>query len=408
MGETSPARASVRQGRLRRLVSLLSSWRLSVVLTISGAVYYVFLSIWGARAPAHVVQTISGMIPFLLLYLLLLVNTLLCFSGRIWRLLELAGRRSVFLPQTHTWRRVVAELPSYPGSVIQTDDGFLWVYRRGSSVGTLLLHLALFPLALGFLLSVYGRSEGSFVAGLGEQMRVDGLTYQKARPDSSSLPTFELQIADIDARFWEDRLLFTSFTADVTIDNRKKHLAINSPALITPLTTVRLTSFGYAPVYLLMVEGVPRPLEEGAIKLNLFPPGQRDYFRPRHFPHRIYLQLYPDYIEDRSGPTSRSMELNNPRFAVQVYRGKVFITEALLAPGQPLTVEEFTFSLVQVIPTVELTVVRDPGLPLIILAFLIAIVGLLLRLPGRRQEVLARERDQGGWDLSGWNIEAPP
>jgi hypothetical protein len=390
------------------MMSLLSSWRLSAVLTISGAVYFVFLSIWGARAPAHVVLTISGMIPFLLLYLLLLVNTLLCFSGRLRRLLDLAGRRPMFLPQIRSWHQVVAELPSYRGSVIQNDDGFLWVYRRYSSVGTLLLHIALFPLAIGFLLSVYGRSEGSFVAGLGEPIRVDTGTYQKARPDSSSLPTFELQIADIDAQFWEDRLLFTSFTAEAMIDGRKKQLAINSPALITPLTTVRLTSFGYAPVYLLMVEGVPRPLEEGAIKLNLFPPGQRDLFRPRHFPHRIYMQLYPDYIEGRSGPESRSMELKNPRFAVKVYRGKVFVAEALLAPGQPLTVEEFTFSLVQVIPTVELTVVRDPGLPLIVVAFLIAMVGLALRLPGRRQEVLARERDDGSWDLSGWNIEVPP
>jgi cytochrome c biogenesis protein ResB len=102
------------------------------------------------------------------------------------------------------------------------------------------------------------------------------------------------------------------------------------------------------------------------------------------------------------------MELKNPRFAVKVYRGKVFVAEALLAPGQPLTVEEFTFSLVQVIPTVELTVVRDPGLPLIVVAFLIAMVGLALRLPGRRQEVLASERDDGAWALSGWNIEAPP
>jgi hypothetical protein len=408
VAEASPTRSVPRLGHLKRLASLLSSWRLSVVLTVSGAVYYVFLSIWGARAPAHVVQTISGMVPFLLLYLLLLVNTLLCFSGRIRRLLDLAGRRPVFLPATHSWQRVVAELPGYRGSVIQTDEGFLWLYRRYSSVGTLLLHLSLLPLAIGFLLSVYGRSEGSFVTGLGEQIRIDGSTYQKARPDSSGLPTFELQITDIDAQFWEDRLLFTSFTAEVLIDGRKKHLAINSPALISPLTTIRLTSFGYAPVYLLMVEGVPRPLEEGAVKLNLFPPGQRDYFSPRHFPHRIYVQLFPDYIEGRAGPESRSMELRNPRFAVQVYRGKVFVAEALLAMGQPLTVEELTFSLVQVIPTVELTVVRDPGLPLIISAFLLAMAGLALRLPGRRREVLARQRDDGGWDLSGWNIEAPP
>jgi hypothetical protein len=389
---------------LRKLHALLASWRLSVVLTISGAVYFVFLSIWGARAPAHVVQTISGMLPFWLLYTLLVINTLLCISGRWQRLLELTRRRPVFLPQARDWQRTVDQLPPLPGNVIQTADGFAWVYRRFASLGTLLLHLALLPLALGFLLSAGCRSDGSFVTGLGETIEVTGSTYQKGSPERGSLPGFDLTVADISARFWEDRLLFTSLTAEVLINGRRRELAINSPAMLSPATSVRVTSFGYAPVYMLVVEGVPRPLEEGALKLNLFPPGQRDSFSPHHFPHRIYLRLYPDYITSRSGPASRSMELRNPRFDVEVYRGKVFVARRLLALGQAMTVEELTFSFVQVVPTVELTVVRDPGLPLVALAFLMALGGLGLGLPGRRREVLALEQADGRWTVMGWNI----
>ena len=49
--DAAPARAESLSSRLYRLVG---SWKLSVVLTVSGALFYLFLSIWGARSPAHV------------------------------------------------------------------------------------------------------------------------------------------------------------------------------------------------------------------------------------------------------------------------------------------------------------------------------------------------------------------
>ena len=98
-----------------------------------------------------------------------------------------------------------------------------------------------------------------------------------------------------------DRLLFTSFTARVGVNGAERRLAINDPAFLSPFTCLRLTSFGYAPVYMLVMEGVDRPLEEGAVKLNVFPPGTRDSFKTRHFPHVFHVTLWPDFVHTADG-----------------------------------------------------------------------------------------------------------
>lgn len=401
-------RSKPSQGPLLRLFLLLSSWRLSVALTVAGALYYVFLSIWGARSPAHVVQTIARMAPFTLFYGLLLVNTLFCIVQR-WPALVRAMRRSpVHLPASPDWERTSARPPALKGTAVRVDQGYAWVYRRFATLGTLLLHGSLFVLALGFFLSYRTHTEGTFSVGYGQQLEIDTDGYSRLTPagaDAGRLPQVDLEAHDITTEFWEDELLFTRFTADVTVEGSRRTIAINDPAYLSPFTYVRLTSFGYSPVYMVIAEGTDSPLEEGAAPLNIFPPGTRDLLRLQNYPHRIYLELYPDYEETEAGPSSRSMRLDNPRVTVEVYRGKVFVARRTLRFGEALPVEGFTFSVLGVVPNADITVVHDAGLPFILIGFLVAIAGLLLRLPGQRQEVLALEQPDGSWRLLGKNIE---
>ncbi len=216
-----------------------------------------------------------------------------------------------------------------------------------------------------------------------------------------------ITIDDVAVEFWEDELLFTSFTADLAINGRTKQITINRPLILSPFTHIRLTSFGYAPVYLVMVDTMSAPLEEGATILNIFPPGTRDLLRLQNFPHRIYLRFYPDWQDIDGISSSRSMRLDNPRFDVEVYRGKIPVARKILQFGENLPIEAFNFSIIGVVPTVELTIVRDLGLPFILLGFVIMIIGIVLRLPGRRAEILAIEDEDGRWQIWGKNIEVP-
>jgi len=383
----------------------LSSWQFSVVLTTSGALYYIFLVIWGAKSPPHVVRNIAGLSPFVLLYLLLLINTLLCILHRLPTLMAQMRADPVFLPQQQDWERTVEQLPLQREKWKPIGTGYARIYHRFSALGTILLHGALFFLAAGFFLTLLSRYEGRFFAAAGEKLLMQQDTYYGTSVPStltSSLPAFTLDVRDIKRDFWRNELLFTKLVAEISINQKDALVAINKPVFLSPGTSLRLSSFGYAPSYRIVAGGVP--LEEGAAKMRIFPPGEEDYFRSQHFPHRIYVKFYPDWMETKEGPISRSMNLHNPRLVVDVYRGKIYLGEKTLAFDELFLFEGITLSFTNVIPMAEFTVIRDLGFPLILLAFVMTLVGLTLRLPGKRGELLVEQMPNGRWMIKGKNI----
>jgi hypothetical protein len=354
------------------------------------------------------VQVIAGMSPFVILWSLLLVNTLFCMFRRLPGYWKQTGAGAVLLPGQADWERVLPSAPEWKAWTDAAGGGRLQVRHRFSALGTLLLHLAVLLLALGFWLSALSRFEGRFTLGQGEALRVEGAAYASATPPvplTERPPAFSVLAKEIRAEFWGDELLFTRFTSSVQLGRRTVAVAINDPAYLGPFTTVRLSSFGYAVHYLVAVEGMGAPVEEGAVKLNIFPPGQADSFQPQNFPHRFTLTFYPDFVQDGEGRSSRSMNLKNPRLRVDFYRGKIFLGSRIAAFGDAIPVEEFTIAFLGVIPTAEYTVVRDAGIPVLWLAFLAGLAGLILRVPGKRGERLALPHADGTWTVYGKNFE---
>ena len=83
----------------------LGSWRLSIVLMVLMAQYYAFLAIWAGSSPPHVVRNIAALLPFWLLYALLLVNAGVCLSKRLPTLKRDLSRRPRFTasPPVRCW-----------------------------------------------------------------------------------------------------------------------------------------------------------------------------------------------------------------------------------------------------------------------------------------------------------------
>lgn len=389
-----------------RLYDRLSSWQLSVALTVSGALYYVFLAIWAAKSPPHVVRNIASLLPFLLFYVLLLVNTFLCIARRWSTLVSHMWHRPLLLLQKPDWERSVDSLPA-SGKWMDVDGGHLLAVRnRFAPLGTILLHGALFFLATGLLLTLFSRYEAKFYAARGEKLDVQQDTFYRTSapvPLTTGFSPMSFDAQDVRAIFWRDELLFTHLEADISVDGRVSRATINSPVFLSPATSIRVSSFGYALAYMLVAGG--EPLEEAAVKLQIFPPGQRDFFTSRHFPHKFYVQFFPDWMEEDGQNISRSMNLNNPRVVVSIYRQKVFLGESILQFGEPATFEGISLAFLQAIPMAEFTMTRDLGLPWTVVSFLLILAGLMIRLPGKRGEMLARRDSTGeGWILQGKNI----
>lgn len=331
----------------------LGSWRLSIALMVAAALYSAFLAVWATSSPPHVVANIARLLPFWLVYGLILANTGVC----LWRRLP-------------ALRRQVASRPV---------------------LGTFLFHGAFFLVAAGFLLSMGARQESTVWVTVGEEYTGEpGQFLSRAAPRPLAPfgpvpPGLRFGVTDIRPAFWRDQLLFTGLEADLTLPSGPATTRINRPLWVGPATFLRLSGFGYAPRYELR-DRQGRVLDSAFVKLNLFPPGQSDYFRLETFPHRFELEILPDLAFDGDEPVTRSLNLVNPGVLVRVSRGKLQLAQAVLAPGQSLAFEGLKIRFPEVRTWGELSIVRDPGVPVLFAGYLLGLVGLALRVRGPRAE----------------------
>lgn len=405
------------------LGGLLGSWRLSIVLMVVAGLYYALLAIWAGASPPHVVRNIAALSPFWLVYLLLLVNTGLCLWRRIPTLRRDLSREPRWSERAPDWRRPLApgegagEARALARSLgyrvtIAEEERVVAVQRRWSALGTFLFHGAFFLVALGFLATLLARQEARVWVAVGEDYtaRPDQVLSRSApRLLGGGEPDLGFRVEEITPEFWRDQLLFTTLEAGLVLGGGERATTrINRPLWVGPATFLRLAGFGYAPRYELS-DRRGEVLDSAFVKLNLFPPGQRDQFRIPGYPHRLYLEVLPDYVDDGGRAATRSLNLVRPATELQVYRGRLDLGGGLLVGDEGHEYEGLTLSFPEIRYWGEFSIVTDPGVPLLFLGYLVALAGLALKLCGRRREVVWTVGEGGGGgELRGWGGPPPP
>lgn len=398
----------------------LGSWRLSIVLMVAAALYYAFLAIWSTSSPPHVVQNIAALSPFLLVYALLLVNTGVCLWRRLPRLRREISADPVWSERQPDWSAPVdAASAGEAGALIrglgfrpraESADRVAGVRRRWAIVGTFLFHCAFFLVAAGFGVSVLLGQEASVWVAVGEEFesRPDQfLTHRPPRLMDTGVPRLDFRVGRIEPEYWRDELLFTRLEAELNLDGRKRTTRINRPLWLGWGTFLRLSGFGYTPRYeLLDADG--GLLDSAFVKLNVFPPGARDYFTIPDHPHRIHIEILPNFALEQGQPTTATLDLVNPAVVVEVTRGHLNIGDGVLRRGEGFVFEGRTLRFPEIRYWGEFSIVEDGGVPLVLLGYLAGLVGLLLKLPGSRAEIEWRGREGGaGGQLRGWGCAAP-
>lgn len=401
-----PAKASV----------LLASWKTSVALMMVAALYYLLLAIWARSSPSQIVQNIAGLLPFWAVYVLLVLNTAWCLWRRLPALLRDVKRQPAFEGALARWEwptpdttsvEQAAERVRKLGYKVERREAEVWgVRRRWAALGTYLFHCAFFLLAIGFLTTAYLRDEYKVWVAVGEEFtgeRDQVLSREPPKLTWMGMPEARFSVEEIVPEFWRDQLLFTSLSARMRMPGGgQRTTRINWPQWLGFGTFLRLSGFGYAVRYeLLGREG--EVLESSFAKLNVFPPGQRDSIALRDFPHRVYLEVFPDFVEQNGVPGTRSFALTNPAFAVQVYRGKVDLGARLLKLSEPMPVEDLVLRIPEIRYWGEFALLRDDGAPFVMLGFALALAGLALKLRGTRAEVQWKDGT-----LRGYGAAEPP
>ena len=389
---------------------------------VLAALYYGFLTIWATSSPPHVVQNIAGLLPFWLVYALLLINTGVCLWRRIPTLKRQLSRRLTLTEREPDWEIPVAEdldpaaavallrrLGYRPADGDKDSPG--GIRRRWTALGTYFFHGAFFLIAVALLLTIAMRQEATVWVAVGEEYTgAPGqlLSQSPPKPLSAGVPMNGFRVDDIRPEFWRDELLFTTLEADLELaTGRRATTRINRPLWLGWATFLRLSGFGYTPRYELS-DANGHVLDSSFVKLNLFPPGQRDYFSPPDYPHRIYLEVFPDHGEEEGRPVNESLNLIDPAVAVEVFRGRLALGGDLLPLGEGFAFEGLAVSIPEIRYWGEFSIVWDPGAAILFLGFTLGLVGLLLKLPGARAEVIwVADPAGGGGLLRGWGGEPP-
>lgn len=349
-------------GALQRLDRLFASWRLSVALMLVATLYDVLLAGWAATSPAQVVQNIAGLAPFWALYLLLLANTAWCL-----------------------WRR----LPALRRELARE--------RRWTALGSFLFHGSFFLVALGFVSTLALREELQALVAVGEQFNgapEQIRSWRGRSPTPSVPPELHFSVERVAPELWREQLLFTSLEASLRFpDGAERTTRINRPLWFGWGSFLRLSGFGYAPRYELL-DARGQLLDTAFVKLNVFPPGARDSFAPGAYPYRVYLEVFPDLALEQGAPVSRTLNLVAPGYRVEVFRGKVLLGGAVLRAGEALEFEGLRLRFPEIRYWGEVTLVRDPGAPLLFAGYLLGLVGLAAAIRGRAGRSRASGREE--------------
>ena len=168
--------------------------------------------------------------------------------------------------------------------------------------------------------------------------------------------------------------------ADIRYISRgQKAFADTTISQILPLykdwTMVRVTGSGYSVGYALN-DQTEREVDRTYVALKLSPPGEEDYFSPKDFGYYFHIRYYPDYYDAGGHPATRSLEQKNPMLSIRVVRNKDILYNGLVSTSNTLDIEGVKFRVKDVRPCVEITLIRDPGLPVFLGGLLLAMAGL--------------------------------
>jgi hypothetical protein len=216
------------------------------------------------------------------------------------------------------------------------------------------------------------------------------------------------KVERIRPEFWGGQLLFTTLEAEIERGaGDRSRTRINRPLWVGPATFLRLSGFGYAPRYEVL-DRWGAELGGAFVKMNVFPPGQRDYFVLPDYPHRIYVEILPDLAIEDGKAVTRSLNLVHPGVELRVMRGRLDLGSGLLRQGEGFEFEGLTLRFPEIRYWGEFSIVRDPGAPILFVGYLLALAGLLLKIRGGRAEAEWRAGDGGGDGvLRGWGGEPP-
>ncbi|MDH3973850.1 MAG: cytochrome c biogenesis protein ResB [Deltaproteobacteria bacterium] len=398
---------------IKKSWDFLGSRKLSVFIFVMAIVYYLLLYAFSLVVPDWWLANLSKLLPYKVLYLLFVINLVICEIKWIPAVLRRCKKPAPpASPEDLKRFRDKSELAedsvnakafaSYLKKRLYTvSEGkrhgelspgaenpfLLYAYGgRFSPLGNVMFHIAFILILTGIYVSLQYRFEGKVYLVEGQKFTGTYGEYAQlhAAPGADFMKTPFL-VKDIKTDFWGSHLLFTDLRADITSGEKTFPVWLSKAGSIDGYR-ITIEELNYTASYILSDKN-GRLADQGAVNLANFGPGSFDSFQIPGFPYKISLSIYPDAVLSEGMLVNRSMNLNNPASQVKVVKNKRLLYSGVVKGGQPLFFDDYKLSFPKISYNGAFSIVRDPGLRWIIASFFMMITGLVWRMIFCRNEV---------------------
>lgn len=273
----------------------------------------------------------------------------------------------------------------------QADDGTAYIYgvkNKAGIWGAWLCHLGMLIVIAGF--------------GFGQMMQVQYAVYgvpgQTKAVDGTN---YELTIDDFEVELREDDTV-EQYTASITMTDTKTgetqsgQTSVNHPATLFGMRCYQ-NSTGWAAVMQIIKD-------DEVIQENVLCAGEYVSVEDKEALSVMFAAFYPDYEKGPDGmPRTASSKLNNPAYLYRLYYENEILGMNVLEDGEAITVDEYTIVFKDPQSYTLIQIKRDPFTPLAGAGALIVMIALILAFYLRTAEVLAKQREDGSWSVSGFS-----
>ncbi|UCD35987.1 MAG: cytochrome c biogenesis protein ResB, partial [Nitrospiraceae bacterium] len=286
------------------------------------------------------------------------------------------------------------------GGTVQALRGFFrkkkWYFRQGradntcfavknrySPIGFILFHFSFFLCLLGGLMIMYTRFSGKLPLTEGQQFNGDMAQFRTVIKDPKvmkELPSLGLYLQKVEPSYENDvpTELVTYVAVRYEDEIKNEVLRVNEPIKRGPMS-ILAESIGVSPLFVVRGPG-GRQIDAAYTSLNVLN-GEEDSFQfetDRRFVFNV--KFYPDYVVEQGVEKTLSIELKNPAIHLEVLKGGIKVYEGTIGRGEPAQIDLFSISFEDIRYWAEFLLVREYGKLPLTAGFVLASIGLIMRL----------------------------
>lgn len=302
-------------------------------------------------------------------------------------------------------------------SVMERDEGSFFYAVKGESGiwGSVAFHAGLVIVIAGAVVSMLTLFKGkvALTEGFGVSP-AEQLNSPLDRKGMVNFPYRGLLLRSFDARYLEGGRLPLDYTAVISTLDREGKVVEEGIKVNIPIRRggyqIILDNYYFSPRFIVTEKGTGKVIEDAYINLQALTSDLKveDQFDIPDTGVRIIARFYTDFYLDGKAPKTRSMNLENPAFILEFFKGKNKLGDGILPIGKKMDFYEgkYTIQFNDLKKGIIVSVSRDDGLPIVKLGLLIVVLGLVARFILNEKRVWIKVTMRDGARMIEWGGRA--